>query len=659
MSANLDSAWRNTAGQRDWIRVREQIGALMPMPGSPSFDDDDAFLSLQIFPGVWVRDEIWPFPPQWTTNSELVIEDLRAVSYDLDLGSCGSILDYQNRKLLIAVKRFMYLLIFRPNQRPLSLASYRLYRQTLFKIVIWAHTSGEQFGVKAVADLNDYRILATCVCALNKVQRKTLAQIYELLRWWRAKSPSTYNLFVPPPSEDALETFGGFNPLGVRADNESEENRAWRPLPDAFVAANGRICLDYTDKLYPVLLRVLRSLRNIRPVKGVRPRRQVKSVLNQVQWPSLNWEYKKPQNLQDLSFLLSQCQLAVIQLLSLMIGPRWSEVKPMPNGCISLQRARGSTIYVLDARTFKLSVMVEGSEHQWPISGRLGRMLKMQRDSARLVNGTSWRYLWFAATRRLFDGNRPLRQIDALLKRFARRHSLTKKLGGSRYHHHRFRKTVARLVVIALNGGPMILRELFGHATLAMTMTYILSDPELRDDLRRVAEEENRATARAFIDKAAELRGGGASYFNEVLERARSELAVHVPEGRRDQMRFSAQDLIDFMWSEPEGMQIKQVLPGVVGCFKPISEDGACSRAGQTADVAHCSRKCRWHLLLRERGAQLAELSVQDALRNLEGSTSPLARDFWIRIIEDWLVDFPELRGTFGHIPSFAAITGK
>lgn len=659
MKSEIAEAWASLDGRKDWVRVREQISALMPMPGSPEFDDAGKFLSLQIFPGVRAQDNLWRFPPQWTANSEVTVATLLYTGFDLDYGPHGNLADDNHFEERLAVKRFMYLLIFRPNQRPLALSTYRIYRQTLFRMLTWVNGQETKARQRSLADLSDYRLLADCISELNDVQRRTLGRIYDLLRWWRARSPSTYTFFIPPPSENALESFGDFDPLNVRADSTPRRDRSWRPLPDKFVAADGRVCLEYAEKLLPVIVRALPHLRWVRPVNGIRPATSIRDILDDVEWPSLAWQYKKPRNLTHLSYLLFACQLSVIQLLSLVIGARWSEIKSMPIDCVSSKRNDSGLAYVLDAKTFKLSLRVDGDDHQWPISGRLGRMLKMQREAAILVNGEDWPYLWFGSTRRLFDGRKPMLQVDQQLKIFARRHSLTKYLGKSKFHHHRFRKTVARLVVIALNGGPMILRELFGHTTLAMTMTYILSDPELRDELRRVAEEENKLTAKAFIDEAAELRGGGARYFNDVLDRARANLSINVPQGRKDQMRFTVNDLIDFMWSEPEGMQIKQVLPGVVGCFKPLSEEGECSRGGQTADISRCSRRCRWHLLIRERGLAMAEVSVADALQNYEGRADGMARQFWSRIIRDWVSEFPELKTKFAGSAAFTRIVSK
>lgn len=647
MSSTLRAAWNEVHRQKSWTEVRSAIVPLMPMPGSGEFDDDALFKNLEIFPGVFVRDAKWPFPANWGPNPDLTVNQNLAFNFDVELGNNSNLLDSQNASKILSAKRLLYLVIFQPFTRPLSLSSYRHYRETIVGMLRWLETEGSPRGKSQFADLNDYVALAECINSLNKGIRKTIPRIYVLLRWWRSRSQSSYTFFVPPPTIDAVNSSAEFNPENIRDDGDSEDPRLWQPLPDAFVAEAGLIWLDYAETILPILLKVLLNLR--KKVKSNRAalRLIAVEVLSDVEWPSVSFPFKAPKSLRSLISVASNCQLSVIQLLSLAIGPRWAEVKGMPNRSVTRKRLDGQDQFILDARTFKFSDVIRGSDHHWPIANRLGTILETQARLARCVNGEDWPHLWAGFSRPLFGSKRALLQIDPPLKRFARRHNLLRHLGDSNYHHHRFRKTVARLVVIALNGGPMILRELFGHETLAMTMRYILANPELREDLRLVAEMENESIARDFMSREESLRGGGAEYFREVLRRAREEISVFIPEGKKDQEELTIEDLIDFISSEPEGIQIKQVLPGVVGCVKPLSENGYCTRSGELPDIALCSKSCRWNLLMDEGGKDIARGALRDALANIKATNGRLVKQFWRRIISDWITEYPELKSEF------------
>jgi integrase len=57
-------------------------------------------------------------------------------------------------------------------------------------------------------------------------------------------------------------------------------------------------------------------------------------------------------------------------------------------------------------------------------------------------------------------------------------------------HVHRFRKTLARLVALTLVNAPQILKDVFGHDDVEMTIRrYILSDPGIANEILIVQKE--------------------------------------------------------------------------------------------------------------------------------------------------------------------------
>lgn len=652
MAESLQEVWSVVSKYESWLDVRNAITPLMAMPGSKQFDNDSLFLDLEIFPGVFVDDPKWRYPREWGPNPELSVNQNLSINFDVDLGDGSNLLDPKNEELLLAAKRIMYLILFQPFTRPFKLSTYRQYRQTIISILRWFAMNRVRLGITRLDDLNNYELLAECINSLNWKLRQKIPRIYVLLRWWRSKSDTSYRFFVPPPTIEAVNKSADFNPRYIRDDSVDHVQAQWQPLPDTFVAQAGAIWLDYTEKILPKLLLVLADIRDNAKITQRSLRDSTFQVLSDVQWPAVCFPFREPKSLQRLISVANYCQLSVIQLLSLAVGPRWSEVKRMPITSVTTKRLDGQTRYILEARTFKFSQMIHGTEHHWPIATRIGTMLERQTKLVKCINGDAWPYLWTGFTTTLFDGQKPLIQVDHLLKRFAKKYDLIDLLNGGKFHHHRFRKTVARLVVIALNGGPMILKELFGHETLAMTMRYILANEELRDDLRNVADSENRLIAEIFVSNEGTLKGGGATYFREVIRRAREEITVLVPTGKSDQADLSLDDLMEFISSEPEGVQIKQVLPQVIGCIKPLSENGECMKAGGMPDIALCSKSCRWHLQMDNGGKDLARHAIRDALSNLKKAKGSLQKQFWKRIIAAWITDYPDLDAEFDDEPT-------
>lgn len=61
--------------------------------------------------------------------------------------------------------------------------------------------------------------------------------------------------------------------------------------------------------------------------------------------------------------------------------------------------------------------------------------------------------------------------------------------GGQNFRTPPFRKTVARLVALALTQAPKVLMDVFGHKSIEMTLYYILADKDLRAEIEKVSRE--------------------------------------------------------------------------------------------------------------------------------------------------------------------------
>jgi hypothetical protein len=479
-----------------------------------------------------------------------------------------------------------------------------------------------------------------------------MPSIIDTLRWWKKRANAGYGYFDLPPcfEEDGA---GAFNPLRIRADEKKPSSRKWQPFPDEFVAQAGLIWLEYSERIAPVALKILEDLRKSPPQHR---QTRLRDALKSTTWPDVNWPFVPPTSVLGFRLVLSRIQLSHVSLLSLLLGPRWKEVKHIRLNSILTKKIKKENLTLLDGTTFKFCQMENGEPRHWPVTKRFASVLQTQRQMMLLINGPTWKYLWSVIPHRIIDGRQPFVQIDHQLKKFVRTHGLEKFLGGGKIHHHRFRKTLARLVVIALTGGPVILRDLFGHETLAMTMSYILSSPELRHDLRCSALELERQVSTPFVRDADKLTGGGSAAFSKMLSDFRERLDVSVPDGVVDQAEFGLEKLLDVLQNQPEGMPLRHVLPGLVACAKPNTSRGPCSRENNAPDIARCQSNCIYHLRHPELGIQFARTTIVDSLEHLSHATDELTRQYWESSIQHLVQDYPELRSEFADRKEFSSV---
>ena len=633
-AAERQVAW-NDIEANGWGAEHIRAGLLYPMPGQPDFDDDDAFRAQAIFPAgapgkcVLAGDQIWTLPSNWFRAIET--RPRNWFTYHFKLKPTPANRDIAQASAL-AVKRCMYLEIFR-SRRPLSLSTLR-GRKSIY-------TAFAQHACDTNRKLVsfDYADIAEVVARLDKASKTALPKVYELLRWWQASSPDGYAMFTPPPSIEAVNGLGeheGFDPDTIREDAEAEGDKTWQPFSDEFVSAAGEFCLNVLDELRPVVNRCMRAVMDV-PM----PERMAKvgPIVRSFSWPT-DFEAQSRKNLRTNANL---CQTATIFIFSLLLGPRWTEVSALPRTALDRKVIDGEVFHVANGLTFKLSDSRTGQLRDWPVSDRIAGYLEAQREYVELAEGPEFQTL-FRSHEQLWGGGEPVRNIDHTLKRFVARHGFEPLLNGSNCHHHRFRKTLARLIVIALQGGPVVLRRLFGHEHLAMTLRYILANDSLCDELREIAFAEQKLLSEQLIEKRHDLRGGGADGFKKAIENVVKSLDVTTPQGRRDQASYKAADIVEALSEGSGGLSLKQILPGLVVCFKPPEEAGYCCKHGELPNITKCDAKCGWHLSTPEFIEQ-ARVNVADAMTHLRmsGPTSVLVWRHYSRVVREKVAAYPEL----------------
>lgn len=651
----MNEAWGRLS-QAGWDGGHPHLAALYPMPGDERFDDDEQFSRIPIFPGtkgnvVCAGDHTWYLPRSWFRELETRPESQTVLKFNLPLEDevrlAGVVM---GTALIRMVQKAMYLEAFRA-RKPLAVSTFKRRLNIYGAFARVAVACG-----KRLPDL-DYGDLANAVALMNKTDRGSLPAVYETLRWWKARSGVNFPFFDPPPSPEALLTTdvsAGFDPRNIREDKETAEDTSFQPLSDAFVAAAGGIAITLVEVVRPLLLRCLREFADYRRLHGQVPSEgEAREIIRQYEWP----QDFRPENYAEFRQRCRQTQTATIFLLSLLIGPRSSEVLGIPRGRVSQIVVDGEVMYFLDAATFKLSQNYGGESRDWPIHEVLGQALEQQDEYIDLTEGEQFQYLWKQHLD-LFGGSAWLKEVDGQLEDFVQQFRLERYLDGTRCHHHRFRKTTARLIVIALYGGPVVLRRLFGHQHLAMTLRYILANTSIIDELREIAQAEQRAIAEEYASRSGELLGKGGETFREALAAAAEVLSVTVPDGKREQAEFTAPELVAFLGDGPDGLTIKQILPGLLACFKPRDAAGACCSSNEMPNVAQCSAECKWQMMLPEFEEQAAR-NVDDALEHLAGDPgNPLNIAHYKEVVVYWSKRFPDLATRFNDRNVYNLVMG-
>jgi integrase len=209
------------------------------------------------------------------------------------------------------------------------------------------------------------------------------------------------------------------------------------------------------------------------------------------EWPPRNWEQT-----QTLCVTLQSAHLFITLLCS---AGRIGEVSTLKRDCVDVGRDGKN---YLKGFTYKLSGNLFGDARTWPAPPILARCVGQQ---ARLVAALDWlprrmsdglpgnpRFddeLWVSVGISGLANQESDVQHNQALLRLARRLDMDPMPGGKNVHPHRFRKTIGRLAGVALFNSPLVLKRLFGHKSIEMTLHYILCDPGVRENAEKVLRE--------------------------------------------------------------------------------------------------------------------------------------------------------------------------
>lgn len=342
--------------------------------------------------------------------------------------------------------------------------------------------------------------------------------------------------------------------------------------------------------------------------------------VNAFEWPPRTWSHIK--------ILSTTLQAAHLFITLLATAGRISEVESLKSDCIDTSRDGKN---YLGGWTYKLSANLFGDARQWPAPEVLVQCLGQQARLAEVwhqlpqealdeghpekssFDGLLWLCLSPTGGKR---GENPSLGINHALMTLAERIGMDPKPGGKNLHAHRFRKTIGRLAGIALFNSPLVLKRLFGHKSIEMTLHYILCDPDIRTEAENVLRELRIMHCAEALEEIHEamasgtpLPGNGGPGASQLVQTVASEHERLDKAGRKWD-KGSAHDLAFLLTANGKGWRL--IRENIV-CAKAPGENGLCqqSRNKGEPNTSNCKPECDNRIVLMRHRRDIEAIAEQ------------------------------------------------
>lgn len=372
------------------------------------------------------------------------------------------------------------------------------------------------------------------------------------------------------------------------------------------------------------------------------------------QWP--------PRGARELHHLIAIIQTAHYFTVALSIGARASEALSLTRDCLR-RSADGSPL--ITGLTFKLVERFEGEERDWDVPDaaviaveRQARLIVVTdrfhsaqanaKPSTELEAGDN---LWGQIGVQSRDASGSLVNINRKLREFAQALRMDVSPGGQNIRSHRFRKTLARLVALALTQAPKLLMEIFGHKSIHMTLHYILSDSSLRAEIETVTRELKVMRGKELIEDIVaaeqapdEPRTAGYGGFAAVT--VVSAVSAHRQRLHRNGKAWgveSAYELSELLTMKGDAWEY--VRSGVI-CTKLPGEVGACNRKRGRPEAGNCKVTCD-HRLEEKFMRNDVDGAIADCVAHLERARAEddsMLESYWAGQVRTHVPRFPDVK---------------
>ena len=462
-------------------------------------------------------------------------------------------------------------------------------------------------------------------------------------------------------------------------------------LPDRFVAECGWRCIWLVKSLAPTLIDLLASIFESQRLRmDVQSREAHKQFKQLVAERICNWTWLDaarrpidslpftlflrsraglkaseksrlmawpPQTLADLWALLALVQGANAFIVGISGGPRHGEILSQTRK-ILIESSQG---FRLGGKTYKLIFNDAGADRDWPAPALAVAAVLQQVRLASCVRQAAKVYgypregeeLWVRLPMHTVkDTGAPLGTLEVSIKNLVSAFGLQDALSGqtireTNLHLHRLRKTTARIVGLTLTNAIQVLMDLFGHEDPEMTLRYLLSNQDIAEEARAVAEAQTIMFAVTAIEDAQKGGGGGASTLRDrVAEFAKLRGIEKLDAKSVDEL---ARDLTE------NGQYWELVRPGVL-CTKLPGQIGACNGKQGAPDSSRCKSTCqnRYEMAANLSGVDATIARILEHLQKALDEDEPMLAEQWRGQLVQNIFRFDSLREKWGQHPLVA-----
>ncbi|MEY2158183.1 MULTISPECIES: hypothetical protein [Rhodanobacter] len=447
----------------------------------------------------------------------------------------------------------------------------------------------------------------------------------------------------PEPIQDDAPTER--DRYGEGAQEQAEDSsQEWQPLPDLFVAKMGRCVLWMTQEVGPSLLECFEACIDLKlppaaslswqKLPGQRAKKSESNGLSKLRgelirswrWTAqdgsplalpvdkgvrLNFKQRKgfvqskesfldfawpPQSWGDITKLVVTLQACHAWLLFLATGPRASTLVDYTTACL----IPGPNGYRLAGTQWKNTRERGGQRRDWPLPPVLVKVVTQQILLASLMKRLArpddpeslGKHLWVQIGQARGMVGAPLTGFNHSFKQLPRVFGLQDllDLDGSVMHTHRFRKTLARILALALTSAQIVLMDTFGHDDPDQTIGYMLSDKAIVADVMRMQREIVILLAVDAIKDADNL---GGAFGDVVREKVHAFRRIKGSDALEPKDMYELADQLTL-----GGRDWVPVMEGVI-CTMDRFDHGPCGEGkGLRRDPLNCQAGCTHQLIL-------------------------------------------------------------
>ncbi len=604
---------------------------------------------IELLPGYPLKSDVWLLPHTWASSGVSQSVGQRTLDFRKVLPGGWNREDEVSEGAIRRIKRLAVLLFtqtLRLNEqvrKPPTPSTCITMMKRVFRV------ARDALQLKRAARASSCPDSTAIFAGLSPDQMRSLAETHRA--FFEAETPRL----------NALFRHGHFDDWPARDVSPAERKanrRKWQPFSDEFTALVGHAALWVVEVLGPDLIECWDGLRKLRaePISTSNPRvagRQRAKYLADWEgkilgrdlpfeyhfrvtgwdgekrcWYTLTrWADVQTLGVVSLVRILQEAHAAVINLAC---GPRNGELTSLPRDC--LRKVMSGNL--LRGYTFKLAEEQEARD--WPLPAAAVSAIRQQQRLAEILDPGGTKLFVSFVRRSTRESERERDRYHIAARQFTDAvstsdgRSLTSQCDGN-VHSHRYRKTVARLAALSLVGANQILFDILGHRDPDMTLNYILSDPELQSEMRKIAREAALVMTKEAVKQADQNGGPAAAGVRELVARFGARSA------EKELDESSLQVVAEILSQNGRVMLVKKNTL----CTKALNQAGPCNASIGNPDVGNCQIDCihRLELAAAKQDHRIAIGQALDEIEKAEG----MMRVWWQAQIVAHLVPFPDL----------------